>query len=391
MNSEPSPVSTETGSATSRTDHAHRLLCLTSSVFLTLCVTASADDLGPYAGELQDSVDKAVEFLRLTQSEDGSWTAPDAVGITALCTRALLDSDVPSDDPAVAKALEYLRSFIQEDGGVYHEQSQHRNYETSISLLAFQAANAEGGYDETIENAVVFLKGLQWDHSEDIDESDPAFGGAGYGKHQRPDLSNTQFFLDALKAAGLSHSDPAIQNALLFVSRCQNLESEFNTTPFSSKVDDGGFYYTPAAGGTSQAGTNPDGGLRSYASMTYAGLKSMIHAGVTADDPRVTAATDWIRAHYTLDENPGLDQQGLFYYYHTFGKALDAMEVNEFEDVDGVRHDWRRELAEHMFTIQQENGSWLNTADRWYEGDPNLVTAYGLMALSYCQPRTPSE
>ncbi len=56
--------------------------------------------------------------------------------------------------------------------------------------------------------------------------------------------------------------------------------------------------------------------------MTYAGLKSMIYAGLTPDDPRVKAACDYIKNHYTLDENPGLGQQGLYYYYHTFAKAM---------------------------------------------------------------------
>ena len=28
------------------------------------------------------------------------------------------------------------------------------------------------------------------------------YGGAGYGKHSRPDLSNTSFLIDALRAVG---------------------------------------------------------------------------------------------------------------------------------------------------------------------------------------------
>lgn len=201
-----------------------------------------------------------------------------------------------------------------------------------------------------------------------------------------PDLSNTQFFLDALIATGVASDDPAIQNALIFVSRCQNLESEHNTTPFAAAINDGGSYYTPAAGGSSQAGEGPEGGLRSYGSMTYAGLKSMIHAGLTPDDPRVAAALAWIGNYYTIEENPGMGQQGLFYYYHTFAKALDVAGYDVFTDAEGQEHDWRKELAEHLFSIQQDDGSWLNEADRWYEGDPSLVTAYCLLALKHCGP-----
>ena len=59
---------------------------------------------------------------------------------------------------------------------------------------------------------------------------------------------------------------------------------------------------------------------RSYGSMTYAGLKSMVFAGLKPDDIRVQAATKWLRANYSLDENPGLGQAGLYYYYHLMAK-----------------------------------------------------------------------
>ena len=113
----------------------------------------------------------------------------------------------------------------------------------------------------------------------------------------------------------------------------------------AAKNPDGGFYYTPAAGGESPAGKTPDGGLRSYGSMTYAGLKSMIYAGVGPDDPRVKAAVKWIQRHYDLSSNPGMGASGLYYYYHLFAKALDAAGMKEVVDADGTKHDWRRDLA----------------------------------------------
>ncbi len=310
-----------------------------------------------------------------------------APGISALVTTALLRSGVPAADPMVAKALKNLEGYVQEDGGVYYSKSNHRNYETSICILAFHEANKDGRYDKLIANASKFLRGLQWDEDEDLAKSDDAYGGAGYGSHERPDLSNTQFFIEALKASGAKADDPSIQKALMFVSRCQNLESEYNTTKFAAKINDGGFYYTIAAGGNSQAGAEANGGLRSYGSMTYAGLKSMVYAGVGPDDQRVKSAYDWIRSHYTVDQNPGMDQQGLYYYYHTFAKALSVMELTSVEDSKGMKHDWRKDLADKLMSVQRENGSWLNTQPRWYEGDPNLATAYSLLALSYCEPQ----
>ncbi len=169
-----------------------------------------------------------------------------------------------------------------------------------------------------------------------------------------------------------------MKQALIFVSRCQNLETPHNTTPFAAKNPDGGFYYTAAGGGSSLAGKTPEGGLRSYGSMTYAGLKSMIYAGVKADDPRVKAAFEWIQKHYALADNPGMGDAGLYYYYHTFAKALDAMKVGELSDAAGAKHDWRRELREELVKRQQPDGSWVNKNARWMEGDPNLVTGYAL-------------
>ncbi len=347
----------------------------------------AADKIGPDAQLLKSIREKGVNFLKTTQSDDGSWTSATQPGITAMACFGLVSAGVKNDDPTLQKGLKHLLGYLQKDGGIYHPETMHKNYETSLTLLALAGANSDGRYTAKIKEAEKFLRGLQWDESESLDKSHPSFGGAGYGKSQRPDLSNTSFLLDALKTAGVKSDDPAMKNALIFVSRCQNLESEFNTTEFAAKVNDGGFYYTPAAGGNSQAGKNADGGLRSYASMTYAGLKSMLYAGLSKDDKRVKAAIDWLRKYYSLEQNPGLDQQGLYYYYHTFARSLTTLDEDLFEDAKGTKHDWRKELTEVLAKRQKENGSWINSADRWLEADPNLVTAYSLMALKYCDPK----
>ena len=119
--------------------------------------------------------------------------------------------------------------------------------------------------------------------------------------------------------------------------------------------------------------------------MTYAGLKSMIYAGVGPEDPRVKAAYEWVQKHYSLNENPGMGNNGLYYYYHTFAKALDAIGEDHLVDDEGVEHAWRQELFDQLAASQADDGSWLNENQRWLEGDPNLVTGYALLALSYCR------
>jgi len=333
------------------------------------------------------AVDRAIDFLQSKgQAADGSFAANSGPGVTAVVAASLLRHGRTADDPFVARSLKYLEGFAQPDGGISRKNSMYRNYETSLALVCFATANGDHRYDKLIKNAEKFLKANQWTEDQGQEPSSPNYGGAGYGKHKRPDLSNTQFLMDALKAAGAGPDDEAVKKALIFVSRCQNLESEHNTLPAASKNPDGGFYYTAAAGGESQAGKTPDGGLRSYGSMTYAGLKSMIYAGVSQDDPRVKAALKWITQHYDLSNNPGMGTSGLYYYYHVFAKALDAAGVKELNDANGKKHDWRKELAAELIKRQQKDGSWVNKDSRWLEGEPSLVTGYVLLTLAYCKP-----
>jgi squalene-hopene/tetraprenyl-beta-curcumene cyclase len=331
-------------------------------------------------------VDRAIRFLAAGQSQDGSLSSHVGIGPTALATLGLLRSGRATPDPQVARALKYLEEYVQESGGIYTPASPISTYETCIALVCFKEANRNGEYDKVIRHAETFVRSGQWHERRGKDKSDLYYGGAGYGGKTRPDLSNTAFLIDALKSCGAGPDDKAIQRALVFVSRCQNLESEHNTTQFAGKVNDGGFYYTCVLSKQDEERQTPDGGLRSYGSMTYSGLKSMIYAGLTKDDPRVKAAVQWIRKNYDVKSNPGMGDAGLYYYYHTFAKALDAMGIDEIEDAEGVKHDWRRELTEELARRQHANGSWVNTNSRWMEGDPNLATAFALLALSYCRP-----
>ncbi len=333
---------------------------------------------------VKEAITKATKFLEGVQEENGSFKTELGPGVTALTVTALVRSGTPADAPAVKKGLDYLMTFRQPDGGFYTAGSPVANYETSIVMLALAACNADGRLEEEIKGAVRFVKKIQWDEDEGKDPNDPAYGGAGYGKKSRPDLSNTQFMIEALRTVGESENDPAIQRALVFVSRAQNLPGPHNPLPFPEKNPDGGFYYTPAAGGESQAGETENGGLRSYASMTYAGLKSMIFAGLTKDDPRVKAAVEWLGKHFTFEENPGMGQAGLFYFYHTASKALVVLGEDTFTDANGKVHNWRDEMTTAIISRQSPDGSWKNPNERWIEGEPVLVTAYALLALANC-------
>jgi squalene-hopene/tetraprenyl-beta-curcumene cyclase len=354
----------------------------------SLCAQDATNNPAPRDTQNAQTVNRGINYL-LTKgrSSDGSYSSRTGAGVTAICTTALLRHGRSPNDPAIAKSLRYLEQLVQKDGGIYAAGSTHKNYETCLALVCFLAANENHRFDKVIKDAEDFIKRQQWDEGEGHDRSSLNYGGAGYGGKSRPDLSNTSFLIDALQAAGNGPDDPALRRALFFVSRCQNMESEHNTSPFAAKINDGGFYYTVAAGGESPAKqpADPPGALRSYGSMTYAGLKSMIYAGLDKNDPRVKAATAWLRKHYTLDANPVMADAGLYYYLHAMAKALDALGNDVFEDAEGRKHRWGAEITQALAERQNDDGSWTNKNSRWLESDANLVTGYALLTLAYAR------
>jgi squalene-hopene/tetraprenyl-beta-curcumene cyclase len=367
-----------------------RLILPVAATLLLAAVWAPAPaaDTAAKPEDVKAAVEKAVEFLKTKQGEDGS-VAPKlgGPGITALVVSGLLRHGYGPDHSVVAKGLKYLESQVQKDGGVYSKGLA--NYTTCLGVVAFKEANADGRYNKVIGNATSFLKSLQF--GDGTDPMDTKYGGVGYGGKDRPDLSNTQFFVEALVAAGVPKDDPSVKRALAFVSRSQNLPGENNDRAFAKKAnenDRGGFVYNPLDENNDKSDKRTaEGGLRSEGGMTYAGLKSFLYAGVGKDDPRVKAAVGWVKNHYTLDENPGMGSTGLYYYYHTFAKAMAALGEDQFEDAKGVKHDWRKELLDTLQKRQKADGSWANENKAFLENTPELATAFAVLALSYCNTK----
>ena len=328
-------------------------------------------DLNP---KVLAAIDKGLEWLQMQQDDTGLFRQHP--GITGLAVTAFLrhphNRYTEADNPFIQKAIKAMLAVQQPNGGIYNAEMQPAlpNYNTSIALMALSAAkNPE--YDTAIAKAQGFITGLQV-----TDETEVYFGGIGYGSRETVhDLSNMNIAIQALTESGFD--DPEVwDKAVKFLERCQN-RSETNDQDWAG--DDGGFIYAPD--GESKAGEH-----RSYASMTYAGLLSFIYAKVDRDDPRVQSAAEWIKKHFTVEENYGMGQQGLFYNYHTMAKALKAYGEPTIVDGKGVSHDWYKTLAEKLIEEQSPEGFWANENSRWMERDPVLVTAYATIALATAYP-----
>ena len=60
--------------------------------------------------------------------------------------------------------------------------------------------------------------------------------------------------------------------------------------------------------------------------------------------------------------------------------------ITERDVLEAITGEFATPTDDDAWAVQRADGSWVNGTDRWYESDPNLVTAYSLLALSYCRP-----
>lgn len=339
------------------------------------------------AKAVQKAVDRGLAFLKSQQNRVGGWAHSYGPAVTAIVARGFAqDGGYGPKHPIVKRALANILRFQQQDGGIYQRGKNLANYQTTVVLM-FLGALDDPANRSRVARAQAFLTKLQYDAGESIDEDNPWYGGAGYSKNKRPDLSNTQMMLEALHQSGLPKDDPVYRRALRFVSRCQ-LNEATNDLPLARGRSDGGFIYSTNAGGESKASEKLEEGhapLRSYGSMTYAGFKSLLYANVSRDDPRITACLRWIRRHYTLDRNPNMpgrqSKEGLYYYYYVFAKAMDAWGEPLIVDEKGTAHSWRRELCDKILSLQRGDGSWANESPRWLEGEANYTTGLTVLTL----------
>ena len=358
-------------------------------------------------------IERSITWLRSQQGADGGWgvrpEAPVFPAITALVVNGMLlqKGADPEHDTALGRGVAFLLKYRKPDGGIYDQLLP--SYNTSIAVSALARVGTPEAR-EAVMAGLDFLRTLQFGEGATVDgqvaketgrvgREHAFYGGIGYGNHGRPDNSNLQFFLQAMEDAGVESSDPALQRALVFLQRTQMLDA-VNDMPYADGSKQGGFIYSTSESGQkvgtgqSQAGTieeTLDDGttvsrLRAYGSMTYAGFKSYVYADLARDDPRVTAAYDWIRRNYTVQENPGVGTDGLYYYYVTFARALDAWgspTVGVVSEGEPNPRDWGNDLIDRLAEMQNADGSFKSVDDRWMESDPVLITAYSVIALSH--------
>jgi squalene-hopene/tetraprenyl-beta-curcumene cyclase len=326
--------------------------------------------------KLIESLNKGEAYLRAQQQADGRWEKHP--GITAIAVSALLGQPGKSKAAQVKSlttTLDGMVALAKPDGGIYENAIPH--YITAVSASALATAGRPQD-KPVIDKARRYLVENLLDEGDGVAKADFWYGGIGYGKTtradgRRADIISLEYALQALKDTELPANDAAWQKALTFLQRTQN-NSEVNDQKWAG--NDGGFVYYPGFS------YHVDGGTKSYGSVTYTGLMSYSWANVKKDDPRAKAAFKWIRDNYTVDENPGMGQKTLYYYYMVFAKSLAAMADDVIVDSRGRSHNWREDLAQKLLSLQHPEGYWVNDKDSAEMQDNKvLVTAFTMTAL----------
>ena len=343
--------------------------------------------------EARAALGRGATWLAAQQQADGHWGLPDTPALTGLAMWGLQQTDPAAYQAAIDRAMVFVLTSVREDGSIWCEPSVQRkggglgNYNTAVCMTALHAL----GRPElvpVVQNARTYLSKMQYL------EPGGYRGGMGSDADQgRPytDLSNSYMAYEAmrltqdvedLRADGAAKADLDWAAAQEFLAQVQNLPGVNTNSYLSENEEDlGGFAYTPGAGPST---TNAEGKvmLRSYGSMTYAGLLALVYAQVDAQDDRVRSAKDWAARHWSLEENPGMGQEGLYYFFNVLTKSLKATGEDMLTRPDGSAFAWREEVVRKLIALQKPDGFWVNENNRWWEADPNLVTAYTLLALA---------
>ncbi|WP_167547008.1 DUF4159 domain-containing protein [Stieleria maiorica] len=314
--------------------------------FWTVPATVHAD---VDAAAVNRAIDRGITYLRSTQGERGGWDEfqGQSCGLSSLCTLALLNAGVSRDDPAIKRAMTYLRATVAES-----------TYSVALQTLVFCQHGSASDLPR-IRNNVTWLT-----------ESQTAIGAWSYGGKRQfgGDPSNAQFALLALGAAqdrGVTVDPKVFQQAIDY----WELQQKPN----------GGWGY----GGSSATG-----------SMTCAGIASLIIAngrlgnvsssvsdgkieccgGASTEQDPIARGIDWLAKRFSVDVNPGGSADTYYYYLYA---------VERTGRLSGRRffggHDWYREGAERLIAQQDDfQGFW--EGGQWER--PTVATSFALLFLS---------
>lgn len=327
---------------------------------LLLTVTAVIIGLAPdaqaaiNATDVTAAIDRGREYLLREQSPRGTWDDLGNYpgGVTALCTLALLNSGVDAGDPAMQRALNFLR-----------QNEFDKTYTVALQVMALCAGEPKRDL-LLIEQKAAWL------------ERNQTRKGAASGAWSYPgtggDKSNSQFAVLALYEAqrvGVKVSPETWNLAAAYWRRSQNADGSWNYT-----------------------GRPPSG------SMTCAGIGALVVTSLALsdgdaqvegdrvlccrpheDDEHIERGLAWLSRHFSVERNPGsLELGALWHYYYLYG--LERVGRLTARRLIG-ESDWYREGAEYFVNHQDPLAHYWKGNSQG-ETNPHIASAMAMLFLS---------
>ena len=330
---------------------------------------AQAHLAGPARASVDAAIERGTRWLLARQDERGAFLPvtekPVAdVALTAVALWAAAPSRSRAPEKSAA-ATAFLLRHHQPDGGIYDRRSGLAVYTSGIAAQALRAlALAEPSPEAEARNAVelfVYQHAIPESFVDLAEASPDARADVGAGAAR---------VLDA--ADGLTAEQRA---ALAFLARSGDGDGRLPSRTRKPR------WKAPGA---------------ELDAFSYDDMLPMVYLPLAHDHQIARRAFEAVRATYELDRNPDLTRrygaagfqpgtQGLYYYYVVLARALSVRATPWLTTADGRRHDWVRELAEKLLSLQRPDGSWVNSDATWWEDEPVLVTSYALIALAICR------
>ncbi|GAB5402893.1 MAG: DUF4159 domain-containing protein [Aureliella sp.] len=309
------------------------------------------------AEKVEASLQGGVRFLLLKQHADGTWdeVSGNPLGVTALCTLALLNAGVSADSPEIRKALDQLAS-----------RKLNRTYGVALQTMVFCSVNPNRYAGQIEANARHLMK------------RQLRSGGWGYGNPSGDggsDPSNSQFALLGLheaQRAGTTGITPQEWAGVFGKARDYWEDLQNN---------DGGFPYISGGkgrGSMTAAGIASLAIVGSQLAESDAVVNGQIQCCGSDVDKRdhIEEGFSWLAGNFAITSNPGYSKDHLYYLYalERAGRLTGRRFVGE--------HDWYREGAKTLLRLQPAAGGGKYSSGSSTGGSENADTAFGVLFLA---------
>jgi RNA polymerase sigma factor (sigma-70 family) len=293
---------------------------------------------------------KGITYLKAAQTDQGlgvwNWeTSPVAAGqqggASALALLALLESDVKTDDPVVARGLKYLRTV----------EPRH-TYVVGLQTQVFCKANQK-------EDADLIKRNVKWLEEAGVRNLKGELFGWSYttGPGQRADNSNSRYAVAGLYAAHKAG----------FKTAKADFWKDLRELYLRTQRADGGWGYVPEAAKSTQ--TMSGSGL-----ICLFRAKEIIGTDDKAADGAIDGGLTWVANNLQL--------KIALHTFYNFDVVAELGRASERSDLGekGRKRDWYREGAEWLLTNQKIGGEWqINVA---VDSNPVLSTSFALRFLA---------